>query len=422
MERGQSIRTGLQREQRLHQLIELAMHYRGWSRKKLAESLDRHVTKLYPRGGNPKLDLVVQLSAILEWPVEAVIDFIWFEVVDAIQDRVEADFETLDTMTLEAFRKGKFARMQDLARRAYAVATSPEHRALACNRQAGAWGSLGLYNKSLEAIRRGLRESPISNSLRMMLQANLAHELYSLGEITEARGITQLVIEWFENHPPSGRRDLGSSAFAHYLRAHTYERLLDGECDSASNLENATLARLDFLRAYGIFSALYKEYEDDQTGGLANTCRGGIIEAETDMKIRDPNDAVAEMMEGLDNVVTAEEWPISDLLESYGWWCVFGANIALRHQVGREQQQNIAIFTNKGQDIANRLDNWIMRERVLSLEYKFHQLLKSKLEYDIDFVIDREDLRMITGAAGRFPQFRTLGWKILQTAKVVDEK
>jgi hypothetical protein len=34
-------------------------------------------------------------------------------------------------------------------------------------------------------------------------------------------------------------------------------------------------------------------------------------------------------------------------------------------------------------------------------------------------VIDNDDVRVITGAMGRFPCFRDTGWRILRTAQVI---
>ena len=50
---------------RLEEMIRLVQLYRGWTQKQVAEALERNVHALVPDSGNPKLDLVVKLSAIL---------------------------------------------------------------------------------------------------------------------------------------------------------------------------------------------------------------------------------------------------------------------------------------------------------------------------------------------------------------------
>ena len=65
------------RRKRLERLLELAQAYKGWSRKELARTLGRDPTKLVPGTGIPKLDLVVELAGVLDWPVGDVAGFLW---------------------------------------------------------------------------------------------------------------------------------------------------------------------------------------------------------------------------------------------------------------------------------------------------------------------------------------------------------
>ena len=65
------------RRKRLGQLLSLAMAYRECSRKELARTLGRDPTKLVPGTGIPKLDLVVALADVLDWPVGDVVGYLW---------------------------------------------------------------------------------------------------------------------------------------------------------------------------------------------------------------------------------------------------------------------------------------------------------------------------------------------------------
>ena len=40
--------------------------------------------------------------------------------------------------------------------------------------------------------------------------------------------------------------------------------------------------------------------------------------------------------------------------------------------------------------------------------------------FEIPHVIDNDDVRIITGTMGRFPSFRPTGWRILETAQIID--
>ena len=50
-------------------LLELAGVYRDFNRKELAHALRRDGSKLVPSTGNPKLDYLVSLAEVLDWPV-----------------------------------------------------------------------------------------------------------------------------------------------------------------------------------------------------------------------------------------------------------------------------------------------------------------------------------------------------------------
>ena len=69
--------TNEERRRRLERLLDLAQVYRGWTRRELAKSLGRDPTKLIPGSGNPKLDLVISLSEVLDWTVGEVTDCLW---------------------------------------------------------------------------------------------------------------------------------------------------------------------------------------------------------------------------------------------------------------------------------------------------------------------------------------------------------
>ncbi|MHC4101166.1 MAG: hypothetical protein ACYSW1_09845 [Planctomycetota bacterium] len=163
------------RKKRLEQLLELAQAYKGWSRKELARALRRDPTKLVPGTGIPKLDFVVELSGVLDWPVGDVAGFLWSRRPHGRFGADGADFDSLNRAAGEAHRSGRYELMLDLARQAYSVAATPEQRARACNRESGALDGLGRYTEVLQAIKRGMQEVGVAPEFRRMLQSNLAN-------------------------------------------------------------------------------------------------------------------------------------------------------------------------------------------------------------------------------------------------------
>jgi hypothetical protein len=387
------------RKRRLERLLGLAQAYRGWSRKELARALGRDPTKLVPGTGVPKLDLVVELARVLDWPVGDVVEY-WESVTEPTNGETKT-FETLDRAALQAHRGGQHRLMAELARKAYAAATTGQERAIACNRESGAWDGLGRYQEALEAVTRGLQETGVTWAL------------------VEARSISQDLIDRYEIEPPACKNDRMTHAFSHYVSGHTYRRLIGVEPDRARAF--AERARRDLEIGLERYRALATELDDESFLGIANTCRGGIIEVDVELGRLRPIKALEELAAGLDAVSEADHALFGDRLESYGWWCIFGCNIALRHLTDeRTLQQYMAVFTNKADEIANSTDNWAMRERVFTMQYTRWERASGITGFDIPHVIDLDDVRVITGTMGRFPTFRETGWRILQSAQVVD--
>jgi hypothetical protein len=407
------------RKKRLEQLLELAQAYKGWSRKELARALGRDPTKLVPGTGIPKLDFVVELAGVLDWPVGDVAGFLWSRRPQGRFGADGEDFDSLNRAARQAHRAGRHELMLDLARQAYSAAATPEQRARACNRESGALDGLGRYTEVLQAIKRGMQEVGVAPEFRRMLQSNLANAYYSLWALVESGSIASSLLNWYDAHPARGKTDRKTQAFALYVSGHTFRRAICMEPQRARDL--AVSARRDLQRAYDLYSALGSEFDDPSLRGIANTCYGGLLEAQVAQGQRTATEVLDELLAGLDRVRNVLEGPVGDQLESYGWWCIFGCNIALRHlDDERELQQRMAVFTNKADEIADRLDNWSMRERVYTMQYVRWERAQSSTGFDIPCVIDADDVRVLAGTMGRFPTFRDTGWRILQSAQIVD--
>ncbi|NNF44576.1 MAG: hypothetical protein HKO59_18130 [Phycisphaerales bacterium] len=405
------------RRQRLAELLDLAQNYKRWTRKELARTLGRDPTKLIPGSGIPKLDLVVDLSGVLDWPVDDVVAYLWGQKTE-IEAGPADDFETLDQAARAAHRAGEYREMIDHARAAFRAAISAEQRARACNREAGGWDGLGRYSHVLEAVKRGLRQSPVAPEYQRMLQSNLAAAYYSLWSLVEARAIAFELLAHYQDQPPKTTRERKNEAFAHYVLGHTFRRQISREpADAAAAL--AARARPHLERGRDLYAALAEELGDESLAGIASTCEGGLLEIDATVGLVDTDEALARIADRLDGVADTSELA-GDVLESYGWWCIFGCNIALRclHNE-RELQQHMAVFTNKADEIAERLDNWSMRERVFTMEHSRWERAVGCTGFDIPRIVDEEEVRVITGAMARFPTFRETGWQILRSAKVI---
>jgi len=403
------------RRDRLSRFVDLARVYRGWSRQELASNLGRDLSKVVPDSGNPKLDLVVALAEALDWSIGDVAQCVWDEPMQL--PPCGLDFAALDAQAMEAHRAGDWRRLVAGGAMLLRAASTPAERARALNRISGGHDGLGRHGKSLECIREALSLAPLTPGLELMLRVNLCGAHYSLWHVAEARAAARELVDQFEARAPEGRLERVAQAFALMYRGQCARRAIAAMPDTAKR--NATEARADLERAGTLFSKLAREFGDDSYGGVANTCRGALMEVDCALGTLDPVDAVATITEALGGVEDPQLAPPGDWLESYGWWCIFGCNIAVRYLQDPQFHRAMAIFTNKAVEIADRLDNWSLRERAFSLEQARRDRLQKSTGFDAEWVLDEDEVRTITGTMGRFPSFRETGWKILTEARIV---
>ena len=406
------------RRDRLSQFVDLARIYRRWTKIQTAQALGREPSKVVPESGNPKLDLVVGLAEALDWDVGDVAEGIWRDEAEAygeIETMAERGFAILDREAIEAHRAGEYRRMTELSRALFLAAHTGSERATAANRLAGAYDGLGRYTKALAALQRGLAEPGVPSHVRMMLEVNLANAHYALWHLVEACSVANSLVERFQSRPAETRSERVVQAFGHYVRGQSERRLI--ETDPLSGNSHAQRAREDLQIALTSYSALAKEFDDASYAGIANTCTGAIFECDAALGVMDPLRAAEALSAGLDQVVDVVNYPPGDWLESYGWWAIFGCNVVLRGLSGPEMHRHMAVFSNKTAEIAERMENWSMRERAFTFEHLRRQRMNESLGYATEWLLDDDDVRTVTGTMGRFPSFRETGWRILESAR-----
>ena len=409
------------RRERLTQIVDLARVYRKWTKVQLSQAVGREPAKIVPESGNPKLDLLVSLADALDWDIGDIAEGIWRDEAAHYNDAAalaQRGFAQLDREAIEAHRAGQFAHMGALARAMFIAAQTGVERATAANRLAGSYDGTGRYTKSLGALQRGLGEAGVPEQARLSLEANLANAHYTLWHLVEARAIANGIVERLSVRKPVTRAERVIYAFSCYVRGQSERRLI--ETDPMSATDHATRARADLTLANELYGALAKEFDDASYAGIANTCAGALLECDAALGEREPLAVVETLSLGLDNVVDASAYPPGDWLESYGWWAVFGCNVALRGLSGPELHRTMAIFSNKASEIAERTENWSMRERAFTFEYLRRQRMEESSQIGEGWSLDDEDVRTVAGTMGRFPSFRETGWQILESARTLE--
>ena len=408
------------RRQRLQALLKLGRMMRGWTRLELSSELGRDPTKLVPASGNPKLDLVEALARVLSWPVE--------EVVYAIRggdeedphddlERVPFEPEAMSIFIADARRHRRWEDLRAAGTVLHRQADDGEQRGLGDHLVANAWAGMGCFAVALSVSQRGLGERGLSFATRTLLALDSAVSHYALWNLVEAKAIATELLEQLDRRDRSDRLCRVATAAAHSIRGHARRREALAEAVPDAAMVNA--ASDDLATAEREYRWLNDDFGDVGDLGRSQVCRGGRLECEA-VERGSVERAIEAFVEGLGEVVDLDSIGEVDLLESHGWWCVFGSNLALRSQDEVRGVRAMAILTNKCFEIADRLDHWAMRERSFTLEHFRRQRAWETEERFDDWVLDAEDLRVLMGTMGRFPRFRPVGWRILASAGFVD--
>lgn len=409
---------GCEARQCHERLLTLASAYRNLSRRELARELRRDASNLVRANGNPKLDYLNRLASVLDWPIGMVAEALLDEDRMGNRREAEAPFAALDKAALQAHGVGEYDRMYKIARRMQEVSTTADEAALATLRAAGGLDGLGRYARQVEVLQRGIARGCDDISLMRLLQANLANVHYMVWNLFEARGMARELIDGFDACSDEGRRARACYAYAHYVYGNACRRLLIRRADAVKHV--AEMSRTALRRARDLYTDLADEFDHDSWRGIARTCDGGILEVEVEMGERSAKDVVAEITSHVDAAVDRQE--AGDRLESLGWWCIFGGNVASRHLDGRAMQCAMAHFIKCGYDVAERLGNWAMRERLFTLDLLRRRELNDLAGEPVEWVIDVEGIRDVVGTMGRFPSFRGTGWQILRVATAIERK
>jgi tetratricopeptide (TPR) repeat protein len=414
--RQSSEQFGASSKARLSELIAMAMAYRNWTQREVASFVGRDAHNLIPPSGIPKVDLVVRLAQALDWPASAVLEDICGPrsagKPPPDEQEVGEDFRSLNRASYGACASGEFVKALELALRAAAVASTPDERAEADRRESVAWDYLGRFQSSIEAAQRGLRRPGVSAPLRADLRANLASCYFALGQVHEGEALAVALLHEL------GLLEVGSDtreaieAHLLYVRAQCRLHRVDGEPDLMECL--AKSARADFLSSSERWARVADRSGVSSFVGRCHICQGGVLATDAVLHLRPTETVLTEFVEGLQGAVDLNLVPKGDPLEGFGWWCIFGASVALRagDEIA-ERDRYLAIFANKAYEIADLSGNWSLRERAFTIDF-----LRSAMSAGGGgLVLDGEDVRVLTGTMGRFPAFRPLGWEILRKAE-----
>ncbi|HMN96645.1 MAG TPA: hypothetical protein PKC43_01570 [Phycisphaerales bacterium] len=404
-------------------MIELAQSYRGWSQKETADALGRNVHAIVPDSGNPKLDMVVSLAEILDWPIEMIVADLRgrMDEGDGPGPR-EADGPTLTkdeaiALVREAWALCEAERWADVIE-----LTDPERwRGL----DGETFGHLmvyrytafehdGRYLESIEACHTGLGRTLDGSVPALRLQVRLAASYYLIGSTFEAAALTFELLSRLPSEPGDPERD-ALRALASFVRA----MALSGRGHVAGG--DSDQSRLTEIRQLLETAAALLESSspeaDSRNRALAATSRVAAREVDVELGVLEAEEFVQGVVESLDGTADLGSAD-SNRAEAVGWQCLFAARAIVRNldQITNPDRL-LAILTNKVDEVAERLGHWAMRERLFLIEHIYRVRTKASRGDAPAWNLDEDELRTLMGTMGRFPNFRPTGWEILRSVR-----
>ena len=403
---------------RLRRLVDLLRVYRRWSRQQVAEALGREASKVVPDSGNPKLDLVMALSEAMDWDPGHIAQCVWHGRDAAAEEPMPArGFDELEAEAIMTERAGQWLRLGRLARTMRSQACDGAQRAAAAHLQAVASAGDGRFTLTLRHAQSGLREADVPERTQLLLMRDLAGAHDALGHLVESGAVgAQIISRVGAGMPGSDARELGAYAF--WVRGNASRRRID--TDTACAARHAEDASADLHAAMSAYESISRETSSLAAAAMAHRCAGALVECGTVLGTITGAEAMRCIEETIGAVVDVHEYPAGEWLESHGWWAIFGCTVAMRGLSAAPLQRAMAVFTNKAAEIAERVDSWTLRERAFSFEHLRRERAHDEAGIEPEWLLDRDEIRMIAGAVGRFPAFREIGMEILGTARMLE--
>ncbi|HMP37943.1 MAG TPA: hypothetical protein PKC43_10910 [Phycisphaerales bacterium] len=406
-------------------MITLVQSYRGVSQREVAAALGRNVHAIVPDSGNPKLDLVVSLAELLDWPVEMVVASIQGTLSAAAlrggaqgtadaapklpaKERVHRAWELAESERwTELVDFSEPSRNDDLDGEMFAHLM--QYRFIAME-------SDGRYLQGIEACRLGLRRTQRGSVANFRLRAAMAYGLMVVGLIHEAEGVsTSLCAEMacLDDADP----EHCTRSMSRFTRGNALRLQAPSSLDVQGVALEAIRSLSDAARGFDHVALLNS---DRRYAALARTARAAMSDLDVILGKAHPGELVAGVIASLDRAVELDAMDSSSA-ESVGWECVFACQAILRS--GRQiddAERALAILTNKLDQVAARLGHWALREQLFSIEHLQRVHMQARHGVAQPWSLDEEDVRTVMGTMGRFPEFRAEGWRIL--AAVLAEK
>ena len=420
--------TTTNRRDRLHQLFELARSYRNLTLSELAARMDRSPSNILRQGDNPKLDLIIGLANCLDWTIDEVTRFIWSGKSTAKIDHqgtpassgpiASLSFANLENRARQAREEGRLGALIETVDQMQKSAKTVKQRASVLLSRAIIAAASGNPSQQEHAGQQLVIDERLPQEFKLMGLAQIAQANLSLGRLSAANDHAKAVIRHtqdlvFDIDDEVTCEKYRARAAAQEVRGHLACRQLNRPIGRWK--VNTAACRRDASQARRWLDGTYDEVRPDHITASITRCNAALTELDVALGNMQADDAVAMLQSQI-----SEQVPLHhDLVESLGWVCVYGADIAMRFMSpSRQQQCSLGTFSEKGFELADRIDGWQLRERLLTLDYEGNKILESEQKKRITRIIDNDDVRLINSTMRRFPNFRSIGLDILTNSEL----
>ena len=416
------------RRDRLHQLFELARSYRNLTLSELAARMDRSPSNILRQGDNPKLDLIIGLANCLDWTIDEVTHFIWNGTSTAkVNDQgtttrsghtANLSFSNLQNRARQAREEGRLGVLIETVDQMQKSAKTVKQRASVLLSRAIIAAASGNPSHQEHAGQQLVMNERIPQEFKLMGLAQIAQANLSLGRLSAANDHAKSVIRHtqdlaFDIEDPVICDKYKARTAAQEVRGHLACRQLNRPIGRWK--VNTVACRRDAFQAKRWLDKTFNEVRPDHITASITRCNAALTELDVALGNIQAADAVAMLQSQI-----SEQMPLHhDLIESLGWVCIYGADIAMRFMpTSHEQQRSLGAFSEKGFELADKIDSWQLRERLLTLDYEGNKMLESEQQETITRIIDNDDVHLINSTMRRFPNFRKIGLEILTNSEL----
>lgn len=397
----------------LRSMMNLAMRIHRLTVRDLAAKLGVDAGYISRPPNDPKFWMMVRLAKLIGWDLNTLGDILSRPKEPS---RASDSLEELKERCRSMYAIGDYSSMHPVADAVLGVANQPDDRAFAYNMKYAADEALGQYPLAAGWCQDGLAEVGVSRAWRMHLLSNLANARFCEGNTDEAIPLANKVIDDYASIEEPATDDQQTVAYAHYVLGQAFTQQMREAGGNAVEFADQALRHLS--RAKRFHKRVLRAYPARSwMEAIVQTCCFAKLEAGAMLGMISAKEAISTIMKALDAATDLDSLtaPRGQRLETLGWACIYGANIAIQHYKDtKEKHLAVSTFGGKAMDIATAIGNWAMVERSFCIEFDRREVIRTETGFSIPWELDSEDLSMVTQIVSRSRRLRRVGLAILQ--------